>query len=86
MNRARSDRRPPARPTGVVLAAVGTFAVVAATAYALEALALRSARNGVTFDMRPVAWRPEPKAYSRMNRSTAPASRRSVVSASPWRR
>jgi hypothetical protein len=47
------NRRPPARPTQVVLAAVGAFAVVAAAAYALEALALRSARNGVTFDMRP---------------------------------
>jgi hypothetical protein len=53
MNRAWLDRRPPARPTRVVLAAVGAFAVVAATAYALEALALRSARNGVTYDMRP---------------------------------
>lgn len=52
MNAAWLDRRTPARPTRVVLAAVGAFAVVAA-AYALEALALRSARNGVTFDMRP---------------------------------
>jgi len=47
------DRRPPARPTRVVLALVGAFAIVAAAAYALEALALRSARNGVTVDMRP---------------------------------
>jgi hypothetical protein len=47
------DRRRPAQPTRVVLAAVGAFAVVAAAAYALEALALRLARNGVTFDMRP---------------------------------
>ena len=53
MNRARLDRRLPARPTRVVLTAVGAFAVVAAAAYALEALALRSARNGVTVDMRP---------------------------------
>jgi hypothetical protein len=53
LNRAWFNRRPPARPTRVVLAAVGAFAVVAAAAYALEALALRSARNGVTFDMRP---------------------------------
>ena len=53
MNRAWLDRRPPARPTRVVLAAVGAFAVVAAAAYALEAMALRSAQSGVTFDMRP---------------------------------
>ena len=53
MNRAWLDGRPTPRPTRFVLAAVGAFAVVAATAYALEALALRSARNGVTFDMRP---------------------------------
>jgi hypothetical protein len=53
LNRARLDRRLPARPTRVVLTAVGAFAVVAAAAYALEALALRSARNDVTFDMRP---------------------------------
>ena len=37
----------------IVLAAVGALAVVAALAYALEAWTLRSARNGVTFDMRP---------------------------------
>jgi len=53
LNRAWLDRRPPARPTRVVLALVGAFAIVAAAAYALEALALRSARNGVTVDMRP---------------------------------
>jgi hypothetical protein len=53
LNRARLDRRLAARPTRVVLTAVGAFAVVAAAAYALEALALRSARNDVTFDMRP---------------------------------
>ena len=53
MSRDWLDQRFPARPSRVVLAAVGAFAVVAATAYALEALALRSARNGVTYDMRP---------------------------------
>ena len=53
MNRAWSNRRPPARPTRVVLAAFGAFAVVAAAAYALEALALWSARNGVSIDTRP---------------------------------
>ena len=53
MSRAWLDRRLPARPSRVVLAAVGAFAVVVATAYALEALALWSARNGVTFDRRP---------------------------------
>ncbi len=53
MNRACLNRRPSARPTRVVLAAVGAFAVVAAAAYALEALALWSARYGVTVDMRP---------------------------------
>jgi Protein of unknown function (DUF3179) len=53
VSRAWLDRRLPARPSRVVLAAVGAFAVVVATAYALEALALRSARNGVAFDMRP---------------------------------
>ncbi len=53
MNRAWLDRRPSARPTRVVLAAVGAFAVVAAAAYALESLALWSTRSGVTVDMRP---------------------------------
>ena len=59
MSRSWLERRFPTRPSRVVLAAVGAFAVVAAAAYALEALALRSARNGVTFDMRPrppVSW------------------------------
>ena len=54
MSRDWLDQRFPARPSRVVLAAVGAFAVVVATAYALEALALWSARNGVTVDMRPV--------------------------------
>src|SRR5262249_60950501 len=54
VSRAWLDRRLPARPGRVVLAAVGAFAVVVTTAYALEALALWSARNGVTFDKRPV--------------------------------
>lgn len=59
MNRAWFELRPSARPTWVVLAAVGAFAVVAAAAYAAQALALRSARDAVTFDMRPApsgAW------------------------------
>ncbi len=53
MNRAWLHRRLPTRPTRIVMAAAGTFAVVAAASYTLETLALRSARNGVTFDMRP---------------------------------
>jgi hypothetical protein len=52
LNRAWLDRRPPARRTWLVLAAVGAFAIVAA-AYTLETLALRSARDGLSFDMRP---------------------------------
>ena len=53
MNRAWLDRRTPVRSTRVIVAAVGVCAVVAASAYALEALVLRSARNGVSFDRRP---------------------------------
>lgn len=53
MNRAWFELRPSARPTRVVLAALGVAGLVAAAAYAVEALALRSVRNDVTFDMRP---------------------------------
>jgi Protein of unknown function (DUF3179) len=49
MSRAWLERRLPARPSRVILAAVGAFAVVVATAYALEALDLWSARNGVSY-------------------------------------
>jgi hypothetical protein len=53
VSRAWLERRFPTRPSRVVLAAVGAFAVVVATAYVMEALALWSARNGVAFDTRP---------------------------------
>jgi len=53
VNRTWLIRRSPSRPTLVVLGAVVAFTVVAAAVYALESLALWSARNGVTIDMRP---------------------------------
>lgn len=53
MSRDWLDRRFPARPSRVVLAAVGTFAILAATAYAMEALVLWWTRNDVTLNRRP---------------------------------
>ncbi len=53
MSPAWLERRIPARPSRIVLAAAGAFAVVVATAYAVEALALWSVRNAVTFNTRP---------------------------------
>lgn len=63
MSGAWLDRRFPARPSRVVLVAIGTFAMLTATAYVLEALALRWTRNDATIDRRtepPGSWfRPE---------------------------